>query len=82
MVLYFQSRISMTPSIAKPVLKIVLLFTIGNMNIKTFQYEKFYDRLTNKIKYTRYYITLTDSKTEEILQNKSVLFKQVRLSSI
>lgn len=72
----------MTPSIAKPVLKIVLLFTIGNMNIKTFQYEKFYDRLTNKIKYTRYYITLTDSKTEEILQNKSVLFKQVRLSSI
>ena len=82
MVLYFQSRISMTPRIVKPILKIVLLFTIGNMNIKTFQYEKFYDRLTNQIKYTRYYITLTDFKTEEILQNKSVLFKQVQLSSI
>lgn len=82
MVLYFQSRVCVAPQILKPFLKIVLLFTIGNMNIKKFQYEKFYDHLTNRIKYTRYYITLSDSKSEEIFQNKSILFKHVHSYSL
>ena len=78
MVLYFQSNISAKPIIFKTFLKIILLLTIGNINIKLFQYEKFYDIESNKIIYTRYYITLTDSKTEKKLKEKSILFKPVK----
>ena len=77
MVLYFQTNISTRPIIFKTFLKIILLLTIGNTNIKLFQYEKFYDIESNKIIYTRYYITLTDSKTEKKLKEKSILFKPV-----
>ena len=77
MVLYFQSNLSVRPIIFKTFLKIILLLTIGNTNIKLFQYEKFYDIESNKIIYTRYYITLHDSKIEKNLKEKSILFKPV-----
>lgn len=78
MVLYFQSKICITPGFIKVILKIILLFTIGNMNIKMFQYEKFYDQVQNKIIYTRYYITLPDSKNERTLKRRTLLFKPVK----
>jgi hypothetical protein len=77
MVLYFQSNISARPIIFKTFLKIILFLTIGNTTIKLFQYEKFYDIESNQIIYTRYYITLPDSKIEKNLKEKSILFKPV-----
>ena len=78
MVVYFQSKICIMPCFIKVILKIILLFTIGNTNIKMFQYEKFYDQVRNKIIYTRYYISLPDSKNELTLKNRTpLLFKPV-----
>lgn len=65
MVLYYQSKRFIKPILIKPFIRILLLIITGNSRIKTFQYEKFYDIRSEKIKFIRYYISLYDKKIED-----------------